>query len=62
MKKKYLLMMSVLGVFFAGQISQAKQVLADSKVKIVTTFYPVYEFTKGVVGGEGNVSMLMKAG
>lgn len=37
MKKKYLLMMSVLGVFFAGQISQAKQVLADSKVKIVTT-------------------------
>lgn len=29
---------------------------------IVTTFYPVYEFTKQIVGQEGNVSLLVPAG
>lgn len=50
MKKKILLMISLIGVFFAWQLSQAKQVLAEGKVKVVTTFYPVYEFTKGTRG------------
>lgn len=36
--------------------------LAEGKVKVVTTFYPVYEFTKGVIGNDGDVSLLMKAG
>lgn len=62
MKKKILLMMSLISVFFAWQLTQAKQVLAEGKVKVVTTFYPVYEFTKGVIGNDGDVSMLMKAG
>lgn len=62
MKKKILLMMSLISVFFAWQLTQAKQVLAEGKVKVVTTFYPVYEFTKGIVGNDGDVSMLMKAG
>ncbi|MGT2957422.1 zinc-binding protein AdcA [Streptococcus bovimastitidis] len=63
MNKKVLLMMSFVGLTSAWQLSQAQQVNADdSKVKVVTTFYPVYEFTKGVVGEEGNISMLMKAG
>ncbi|BBE40636.1 high-affinity zinc uptake system binding-protein ZnuA precursor [Streptococcus dysgalactiae] len=62
MKKKILLMISLIGVFFAWQLSQAKQVLAEGKVKVVTTFYPVYEFTKGVIGNDGDVSLLMKAG
>ena len=62
MKKKILLMMSLISVFFAWQLTQAKQVLAEDKVKVVTTFYPVYEFTKGVIGNDGDVSMLMKAG
>ncbi|WP_243081120.1 zinc ABC transporter substrate-binding protein AdcA [Streptococcus dysgalactiae] len=62
MKKKILLMISLIGVFFAWQLSQAKQVLAEGKVKVVTTFYPVYEFTKGVIGKDGDVSLLIKAG
>lgn len=63
MKKKVLLLMSFVGLTSAWQLSQAKQVEADdSKVKVVTTFYPVYEFTKGVVGNDGEVTMLMKAG
>lgn len=62
MKKKILLMISLIGVCFAWQLSQAKQVLAEGKVKVVTTFYPVYEFTKGVIGNDGDVSLLMKAG
>lgn len=56
-------MMSFVGLTSAWQLSQAQHVAADdNKVKVVTTFYPVYEFTKGVVGNEGDVSILMKAG
>lgn len=63
MKKKTLVMMGLAGLVAGGQLYQAKAVLADQeKLKVVTTFYPVYEFTKGVVGKEGDVSMLMKAG
>ena len=31
-------------------------------MKVVTSFYPVYEFTKQVVGDEGEVSYLIPAG
>lgn len=31
----------------------------DEKVKIVTTFYPMYEFTKNVVGGSAEVELLI---
>ncbi len=34
----------------------------DGKLNIVTTFYPVYEFTKQVAGDEANVDLLIKAG
>ncbi|HEL1566046.1 TPA: zinc ABC transporter substrate-binding protein AdcA [Streptococcus suis] len=34
----------------------------DGKLNIVTTFYPVYEFTKQVAGDEANVDLLVKAG
>lgn len=29
---------------------------------IVTTFYPMYDFTKEIVGDEGNVKLLIPAG
>ncbi|WP_413536996.1 metal ABC transporter substrate-binding protein [Carnobacterium divergens] len=32
------------------------------KLQVVTTFYPMYDFTKNVVGDNGEVSVLMKAG
>lgn len=35
---------------------------AAEKIKVVTTFYPMYEFSKAVVGDEGHVSLLIKAG
>ncbi len=34
----------------------------DGKIDIVTTFYPVYEFTKQVAGDEANVELLIPAG
>jgi zinc transport system substrate-binding protein len=34
----------------------------DSQLKIVTTFYPMYEFTKQIVGEEAEVEMLVHAG
>lgn len=34
----------------------------DGEVDVLTTFYPVYEFTKQVVGEEGNVELLIQAG
>lgn len=32
------------------------------KLSIVTSFYPVYEFTKNIVGDEGEVKLLVPAG
>lgn len=34
----------------------------DEDINIVTTFYPVYEFTKQIVGEEANVDLLIEAG
>ena len=34
----------------------------NGDLKVVTSFYPVYEFTKQVVGDEGEVSYLIPAG
>ena len=44
---------------FSG-LFQSKQ--ADGKLNIVTTFYPVYEFTKQVAGDTANVELLIGAG
>lgn len=62
MRKKFLLLINVLALLLAWQVSHIKQVAADDKIKVVTTFYPVYEFTKAVTGDTANVSMLIKAG
>lgn len=34
----------------------------NNKLKVVTTFYPMYDFTKQVVGDKGDVSLLIEAG
>ncbi|QPS71552.1 zinc ABC transporter substrate-binding protein AdcA [Lactococcus garvieae] len=34
----------------------------DEKLSIVTSFYPVYEFTKNIVGNEADVKLLVPAG
>ncbi|MGY3724157.1 zinc transport system substrate-binding protein [Granulicatella balaenopterae] len=34
----------------------------NGKLKVMTTFYPVYDFTKNIMGEEGEVSLLIGAG
>ena len=59
MKKLGLLLASLVTVFLVA-CSNQKQ--ADGKLNIVTTFYPVYEFTKQVAGDTANVELLIGAG
>ncbi|KXT76805.1 zinc ABC transporter substrate-binding protein AdcA [Streptococcus sp. DD12] len=62
MKKLGLLALSLFSWLVVGQFFAPQKVSADDKIKVVTTFYPVYEFTKAVTGDQADVSMLMKAG
>lgn len=39
-----------------------KETAADGKIQVMTTFYPMYEFTKQVVGDKGQVELLIPAG
>ena len=59
MKKLSLLLASLVTLFLVA-CSNQKQ--ADGKLNIVTTFYPVYEFTKQVAGDTANVELLIGAG
>lgn len=59
MKKIGLLLASLCALFLVA-CSNQKQ--ADGKLNIVTTFYPVYEFTKQVAGDTANVELLIGAG
>ena len=59
MKKLSFLLASLVTVFLVA-CSNQKQ--ADGKLNIVTTFYPVYEFTKQVAGDTANVELLIGAG
>lgn len=55
--KKYMIGLTLaVGMFLLAACGGTNQ--KDSKkneLTIVTTFYPMYEFTKEVVGNEGNV-------
>lgn len=42
--------------------TQNKSEKSEDKIHAVATFYPVYEFTKAVLGDEGDVELLIKAG
>ena len=59
MKKLSFLLASLVTVFLVA-CSNQKQ--ADGKLNIVTTFYPVYEFTKQVAGDTANVELLIGVG
>lgn len=61
MKKVGLLFLSASALLLAacGNSTASQE---DGKLNIVTTFYPVYEFTKQVTGDEANVELLVKAG
>lgn len=59
MKKFALLFLACLSCLL---VACSKQATDNGKLNIVTTFYPVYEFTKQVAGEEGNVTLLIGAG
>ncbi|OTN75644.1 hypothetical protein A5886_000719 [Enterococcus sp. 8G7_MSG3316] len=42
--------------------SSSDSTTSDDGIDVVTTFYPMYEFTKAVVGDEGDVKLLIPAG
>ena len=47
------------GIYYTTSQHSSKD---NGDMKVVTSFYPVYEFTKQVVGDEGEVSYLIPAG
>ncbi|MGT2948211.1 zinc ABC transporter substrate-binding protein AdcA [Streptococcus devriesei] len=66
MKKKPVIIISLLIAILVGAIAflmgQERTKKTDGKIDVVTTFYPMYEFTKNIVGNQGQVSLLIKAG
>ncbi|MHC9533471.1 metal ABC transporter substrate-binding protein [Dellaglioa sp. BT-FLS60] len=54
-----LLMLLVVVLAGCGQTATKKE---SSKLQVITTFYPIYEFTKAVAGDKADVTMLMPAG
>ena len=62
--KKYLLTATVMigDLLFAACGNTNKEADKKEDLTIVTTFYPIYDFTKEIVGDEGNVKLLIPAG
>ncbi|MBU0279094.1 MULTISPECIES: zinc ABC transporter substrate-binding protein AdcA [unclassified Gemella] len=58
MKKLLLTIISIFTILLTA-CGNAKE---NNKTNIVTTFYPIYEFTKQIVGDEANVELLIPAG
>lgn len=56
-----LMAMGILAACGTNQATDASK-QKTGKLKIVTTFYPVYEFTKQIVGQEADVTLLVPAG
>ncbi|MBP1040866.1 zinc ABC transporter substrate-binding protein AdcA [Vagococcus sp. BWB3-3] len=51
---------SLLGACSTGDLK--KETSSNGEIKVVTTFYPMYDFTKNIVGDEGDVSLMIPAG
>ncbi|MBL4989902.1 ABC transporter, substrate-binding protein [Enterococcus xinjiangensis] len=62
--KKYLLTATVMigALLFAACGNTNNEADKKEDLTIVTTFYPIYDFTKEIVGDEGNVKLLIPAG
>lgn len=64
MKKLGFIVISLLALIglTACKSNQAATGDKEKKLQIVATFYPVYDFTKNIVGDDGDVTLLMPAG
>ncbi|WP_239255668.1 metal ABC transporter substrate-binding protein [Listeria ilorinensis] len=63
--KKWILMAGAalsLMLALAGCTSSSENSTSDQKLTIVTTFYPMYDFTKNVAGSQADISMLIQSG
>ena len=62
--KKYLLAVTLAaGAFLLAACGQpTSKSSSEEELKVVATFYPMYEFTKEIVGKEGDVELLIPAG
>lgn len=65
-KKRFVLALLFLAAGVAlsacGQGQNNSEAKEDEKLSVVTTFYPMYEFTKEVAGERADVSMMIPAG
>lgn len=63
MKKYFLVVsLSIGAFFFASCDNNATDYSKKENLTIITTFYPIYDFTKQIVGDEGNVKLMIPAG
>lgn len=66
MKKISVGLIAVVALGLLGACSSNKDAKVsndkDGKLEIVTTFYPMYDFTKNIVGDEANVKLMVPAG
>lgn len=66
MKKFTLALLAALSLILFGACGKTntsdKTADGKEKLSIVTTFYPMYDFTKNIVGDEGDVKLLIPAG
>lgn len=57
-----LLMLVIFTLTACGQTKENEESGKDDTIKVVTTFYPMYDFAKNVVGEAGTVELLIPAG
>lgn len=57
-----LLILVVFTLTACGQTKETEKSGKDDTIKVVTTFYPMYDFAKNVVGDAGEVELLIPAG
>jgi len=62
LKMTGLLSAAVLALFGCGTNGDGGSGVSEEGIKVVTTFYPMYDFAKNVVGDNGEVSVLLDAG
>lgn len=61
MKKLYIYLIAI-SLLLVGCNVRNGQSSSEDKLNIVTTFYPIYDITKNIVGDTADVTMLIKAG
>lgn len=52
----------LVALFLAACGASAEELAPDNRLDVVTTFYPMYDFTQKIVGDNGKVTLLLGAG